>query len=57
MSPIAKKSNCSIELLYTPVEYDRLLVYNEFMQTLRETIQEFKSAGKAIGHFNFSDSN
>jgi fructose-bisphosphate aldolase class II len=27
------------------------------MQTLRETILEFKAAGKAIGHFNFSDSN
>jgi fructose-bisphosphate aldolase class II len=27
------------------------------MKTLRETIGEFKAAGKAIGHFNFSDSN
>lgn len=27
------------------------------MQTLRETINEYKQAGKAIGHFNFSDSN
>ena len=27
------------------------------MQTLRETIGEYKAAGKAIGHFNFSDSN
>ena len=27
------------------------------MQTLRETINDFKSKGKAIGHFNFSDSN
>jgi fructose-bisphosphate aldolase class II len=27
------------------------------MKTLRETISEYKSAGKAIGHFNFSDSN
>jgi fructose-bisphosphate aldolase, class II len=27
------------------------------MQTLRETILEYKAAGKAIGHFNFSDSN
>lgn len=27
------------------------------MQTLREAIGEFKAAGKAIGHFNFSDSN
>jgi len=27
------------------------------MQTLRETILEYKKAGKAIGHFNFSDSN
>lgn len=27
------------------------------MQTLREAIQEYKQAGKAIGHFNFSDSN
>ncbi|MDO8548177.1 MAG: class II fructose-bisphosphate aldolase [bacterium] len=27
------------------------------MQTLRETIADFKSKGKAIGHFNFSDSN
>lgn len=27
------------------------------MPTLRETILDFKSKGKAIGHFNFSDSN
>lgn len=27
------------------------------MQTLRETIQQFKAQGKALGHFNFSDSN
>ncbi len=27
------------------------------MQTLRETIAEYKTASKAIGHFNFSDSN
>ncbi len=27
------------------------------MQTLREAIAEYKKAGKAIGHFNFSDSN
>ena len=27
------------------------------MQTLRETIVEYKAANKAIGHFNFSDSN
>lgn len=27
------------------------------MQTLRETIQEFKSNNKALGHFNISDSN
>ena len=27
------------------------------MRTLRETIQEYKAAGKAIGHFNISDSN
>lgn len=27
------------------------------MQTLRETIEEYKKAGKALGHFNFSDSN
>src|SRR3989338_1344052 len=27
------------------------------MQTLREAIDEYKKAGKAIGHFNFSDSN
>ncbi len=27
------------------------------MQTLREVINEYKQAGKAIGHFNFSDSN
>lgn len=27
------------------------------MQTLRETILQFRTAGKAIGHFNFSDSN
>lgn len=27
------------------------------MQTLREVIQEYKQAGKALGHFNFSDSN
>lgn len=27
------------------------------MQTLRETIADFKAKGKAIGHFNFSDSN
>lgn len=27
------------------------------MRPLREVIQEFKSQGKAIGHFNFSDSN
>ncbi|HVU80043.1 MAG TPA: class II fructose-bisphosphate aldolase [Candidatus Paceibacterota bacterium] len=27
------------------------------MKTLRETIGEFRAAGKAIGHFNFSDSN
>jgi fructose-bisphosphate aldolase class II len=27
------------------------------MQTLREAIGEYKAAGKAIGHFNFSDSN
>ncbi|MGC9602123.1 MAG: class II fructose-bisphosphate aldolase [Minisyncoccia bacterium] len=27
------------------------------MQTLREAIFEYKAAGKAIGHFNFSDSN
>lgn len=27
------------------------------MQTLREVIAEYKAAGKAIGHFNFSDSN
>lgn len=27
------------------------------MQTLREAITEYKQGGKAIGHFNFSDSN
>ncbi len=27
------------------------------MQTLRQAIAEYKQAGKAIGHFNFSDSN
>lgn len=27
------------------------------MQTLRETIAEYTAAGKALGHFNFSDSN
>ncbi|MDE1924608.1 MAG: class II fructose-bisphosphate aldolase [Patescibacteria group bacterium] len=27
------------------------------MQSLRQTINEYKAAGKAIGHFNFSDSN
>ncbi|MEI6863814.1 MAG: class II fructose-bisphosphate aldolase [Candidatus Adlerbacteria bacterium] len=27
------------------------------MQTLRETIQEYKDSKKALGHFNFSDSN
>jgi len=27
------------------------------MQTLRETIEEYKKAGKGIGHFNISDSN
>ncbi|HEY5383280.1 MAG TPA: class II fructose-bisphosphate aldolase [Candidatus Paceibacterota bacterium] len=27
------------------------------MQTLREAIAEYQTAGKAIGHFNFSDSN
>jgi fructose-bisphosphate aldolase class II len=27
------------------------------MKTLRETITEYKQAGKALGHFNFSDSN
>ncbi len=27
------------------------------MKTLRETIAEYKQAGKALGHFNFSDSN
>lgn len=27
------------------------------MQTLREVIQDYKGAGRAIGHFNFSDSN
>jgi fructose-bisphosphate aldolase class II len=27
------------------------------MQTLREAVAEYKAAGKAIGHFNFSDSN
>ena len=27
------------------------------MQTLRETIEEYKKAGKGLGHFNFSDSN
>jgi fructose-bisphosphate aldolase class II len=27
------------------------------MKSLRETIVEYKAAGKAIGHFNFSDSN
>jgi fructose-bisphosphate aldolase class II len=27
------------------------------VKTLRETIAEFQAAGKAIGHFNFSDSN
>lgn len=27
------------------------------MKTLRETINEYKAQGKAIGHFNFSDSN
>jgi fructose-bisphosphate aldolase class II len=27
------------------------------MKALRETITEFRAAGKAIGHFNFSDSN
>lgn len=27
------------------------------MQTLRETIAEYAAAGKALGHFNFSDSN
>jgi fructose-bisphosphate aldolase class II len=28
-----------------------------YMKTLRETIAEYKKAGRAIGHFNFSDSN
>src|SRR3989344_5020591 len=32
------------------------VVYNESV-TLREAIQQFYSEGKAIGHFNFSDSN
>jgi fructose-bisphosphate aldolase class II len=27
------------------------------MQTLREVIEDYKKAGKALGHFNFSDSN
>jgi fructose-bisphosphate aldolase class II len=27
------------------------------MQTLKEVISEYKKAGKALGHFNFSDSN
>lgn len=27
------------------------------MRSLREAVQEYKKAGKAIGHFNFSDSN
>jgi fructose-bisphosphate aldolase, class II len=27
------------------------------MQTLRETIEEYKKGGRALGHFNFSDSN
>lgn len=27
------------------------------MQTFRETIEEYKGAGKALGHFNISDSN
>lgn len=27
------------------------------MQTLRETIEEYRKAGKGLGHFNFSDSN
>src|ERR1019366_2083584 len=31
--------------------------YTIGMQTLREAILEYKAAGKAIGHFNFSDSN
>ena len=34
-----------------------LSVYNRIMQTLREAIAEAKTAKKAIGHFNFSDSN
>ncbi len=33
------------------------LVYNGYMRPLRDVIQEYKAAGKAIGHFNFSDSN
>lgn len=45
MSPIAKKS-MAIFLLYT----------ND-MQTLRDAINDAKKGGKAIGHFNFSDSN
>src|SRR3989344_362428 len=27
------------------------------MQSLREVIEDFKKSGRAIGHFNFSDSN
>src|SRR5947209_1271174 len=33
------------------------LLYNRSMQTLREAIAAYKARGKAIGHFNFSDSN
>src|SRR3989344_1956213 len=46
ISPMAKKSSgVCIQV-----------VYNESV-TLREAIQQFYSEGKAIGHFNFSDSN
>ena len=33
------------------------LLYNEYMKSLREVVQEYKKAGKALGHFNISDSN
>lgn len=33
------------------------LVYTKSMQTLREVLQDYQQSGRAVGHFNISDSN
>ncbi len=33
------------------------ILYSRYMRSLRDTIRDYKQSGKAVAHFNFSDSN